>query len=96
METKRSRFEKVASKRVQYIIDKLELLSNCSNRNNYEYTEDDVRKMFAVIRDQVKMTESKFNDEVSRKTKKRSNSNNYEWQVSKENRSDKENRIRIF
>lgn len=70
METKRSRFEKVASKRVQYIIDKLELLSNCSNRNNYEYTEDDVRKMFAVIRDQVKMTESKFNDEVSRKTKK--------------------------
>lgn len=30
------------------------------------------------------------------KLKKRSNSNNYEWQVSKENRSDKENRIRIF
>ncbi len=70
METKRSRFEKVASKRVQYIIDKLELLANCSNRNNYEYNEDDVKKMFAVIRDQVKMAESKFNEEINKKTKK--------------------------
>lgn len=70
MTSKRDRFEKVASKRVQYIIDKLELLSNCSNRNNYDYNDEDVKKMFVVIRDQVKKAESKFNDELSKKTKR--------------------------
>lgn len=69
MKTKRKRFEEVAGKRVQYIIDKLELLSNCSNRNNYEYNEEDVKKMFTVIRDQLKMAELKFSDEIRKKTK---------------------------
>ncbi|MEP4532214.1 MAG: hypothetical protein ABJ004_03955 [Cyclobacteriaceae bacterium] len=70
MVSKRDRFEKVASKRVQYIIDKLELLGNCSNRNNYEYKEEDVKKMFSVIREQVKTTELKFKDEIDKQTKK--------------------------
>ena len=39
---KRQRFEKVASNRVQRILDTLQLLKNCSNRNNYEYNEADV------------------------------------------------------
>lgn len=46
---KRQRFEKVASKRVQKILDTLQLLKNCSNRNNYEYTNSDVEKMFSEI-----------------------------------------------
>ena len=33
----RQRFEKVASKRVQNIIDSLNSLSKCSNNYNYEY-----------------------------------------------------------
>lgn len=70
MESKRSRFEKVAGNRVQHIIDKLDLLGNCSNKNNYEYSEEDVKKMFNVIREQVKLAESKFNEELSRKMKK--------------------------
>lgn len=70
MNSKRNRFEKVASKRVQYIIDKLDLLSNCANRNNYDYSEDDVKKMFAVIRDQVRKAELKFNDEIDKRSKK--------------------------
>ena len=39
---KRERFEKVAANRVQRVIDTLGLLKNCSNRNNYEYSEQDV------------------------------------------------------
>jgi hypothetical protein len=70
MKSKRDRFEDVASKRVQYIIDKLELLGNCSNRNNYEYSEVDVRKMFSVIREQLRKTETRFTDEVSKKYRK--------------------------
>lgn len=69
MKSKRERFEDVASKRVQYIIDKLDLLGNCANRNNYEFDEEDVKKMFIVIKNQLKKTEQKFNDEIAKKTK---------------------------
>ena len=52
--TKRQRFENVASNRVQRILDTLQLLQNCSNKNNYEYTEKDVDKMFSEISSAVK------------------------------------------
>ena len=69
MKSKRERFETVATKRVQYILDKLELLGNCANRNNYEYGEEDVRKMFVVIKEHIRKTEIKFGDEIAKKTK---------------------------
>lgn len=46
---KRIRFEKVASNRVQRIIDTLDLLANCSNKGNYEYDEKDIEQMFSEI-----------------------------------------------
>lgn len=70
MKTKRERFEKVAGGRVQSIIDKLELLGNCSNRNNYEYEAGDVRKMFAAIKETLARTEHKFEGEVKKDKKK--------------------------
>ncbi len=70
VKSRRERFEDVAGKRVQYILDKLELLGNCSNKGNYEYTEDDVKKMTATIREQFKKTESRFYDELGRSTKR--------------------------
>ena len=69
MKSKRVRFEDIASKRVQYIIDKLELLGNCSNRNNYEYEEDDVKKMFVTIRENLRKAEVKFNNELTKQSK---------------------------
>ena len=52
---KRQRFEKVAGNRVQKILDTLQLLKNCSNRNNYEYSESDVEFMFSEILKGVKV-----------------------------------------
>ena len=46
---KRLRFEKVASKRVQKILDTMDLLANCANKGNYEYDEKDVEQMFNEI-----------------------------------------------
>ncbi|MDZ7694752.1 MAG: hypothetical protein U5K69_27145 [Balneolaceae bacterium] len=40
----RERFEKVAGKRVQFILEKLDLLGNCANQSNYDYSEEDVKK----------------------------------------------------
>ena len=67
--TKRERFETVASKRVQNILDSLEILSKCANTNNYEYSDSDVQIMFKAIKEKVKSVESVF----SHKTSKRRN-----------------------
>lgn len=46
---KAERFKRVAENRTNKIIDQIRLLGNCSNRSNYEYTEEDVKKIFAAI-----------------------------------------------
>ena len=40
---RRKRFENVAGKRVQAIIEKITILGNCSNNNNYDYNEQDIK-----------------------------------------------------
>ena len=60
---RRQRFEKIASKRVQKILDDINVLSNCSNRNNYEYYDGDVKRMMSAIRSQLKQLEMAFSDQ---------------------------------
>ena len=48
-ESKRIRFVRLAESRTNKILHMIGLLKNCSNRNNYEYTEEDVEKIFSVI-----------------------------------------------
>ena len=67
---KRQRFEKVAGHRVQKILDTLALLQNCSNRNNYEYTESDVEQMFSEISKAVKDARSAYAGELNKVNKK--------------------------
>ena len=62
---KRKRFEKVAENRVDRILDGLRLLGNCSNKNNYEFTKDDVEFMFDEIRKALKVAQSKFESEIN-------------------------------
>lgn len=57
---KRLRFEKVASKRVQKIIDTLDLLANCSNKGNYEYDENDVEQMFGELSRHLRECKSEY------------------------------------
>lgn len=67
--TKRQRFENVASNRVQRILDTLQLLQNCSNKNNYEYTEIDVDKMFSEISSAVKDAKQAYIKELNKGNK---------------------------
>jgi hypothetical protein len=66
---RRSRFETVAARRTQKILEFLDSLSNCANRSNYEYTEEDVRKMFNAIKEKLKSSEGAFGKEMSRNEK---------------------------
>ena len=67
--TKRQRFEKVASNRVQKTIDTLRLLGNCSNKNNYEYTEKDIELMFREINKALKETRMLYDKNLTRSSK---------------------------
>lgn len=67
---KRQRFEKVAGARVQKVLDTLQLLKNCSNRNNYEYTSSDVNQMFSEISKAVKEAQAAYISELNKVDKK--------------------------
>lgn len=66
---KRQRFEKVASNRVQRVLDTLSLLQNCSNRNNYEYDEHDIDRMFSEITKKLKETKAVYTNELTKTEK---------------------------
>lgn len=62
MVTKRERFKKVAVQRTNKVINYIRLLGNCSNKNNYEYSEADVKKIFSAIEKELKLSKSKFEE----------------------------------
>lgn len=66
---KRERFVKIAENRTNKIISTLRLLGNCSNKSNYSYTEDDVRRIFSAIEAELKNTRNKFCEKNTTKFK---------------------------
>lgn len=66
-ETKRERFVRLAEARTNKIIDMVRLLGNCSSTSNYEYTEEDVRKIFTAIERELKITKAKFTGQDEQK-----------------------------
>jgi len=64
--TRRERFEKVAGSRVKTILKALEILEKCANKNNYEYGEDDIKKMEKALRDKLMSVLKSFGTERSK------------------------------
>lgn len=60
MESKRERFKRVATRRTNAVLKKLQVLGHCANTNAYEYTEDEVNKIFGEIEKAIKLTKTKF------------------------------------
>ncbi len=60
IETKRERFVRLAEARTNKILDMMRLLGNCSSKANYDYTDEDVRKIFNAIEKELKNAKSKF------------------------------------
>lgn len=58
--TRRIRFEKVAGRRMTLLLRVLSNLAKTSNKNNYEYSDADVRKMFKTIKERVADVEQEF------------------------------------
>ena len=66
-ETKREKFVRLAEARTNKIIDMVQLLGNCSNASAYDYTQQDVEKIFSAIETEVREAKKKFNKIESKK-----------------------------
>jgi hypothetical protein len=53
-ETKRDRFIRIVERRVNNLLNDFESLGKCSNKKNYEYNDDDVKKIFGEIEKKMK------------------------------------------
>ena len=60
MENKHDRFVRIVEARTNKIIDMIRLLGNCSNKGTYDYSKEDVRKVFAAIENELRVAKAKF------------------------------------
>lgn len=70
-ETPKQRFERLATVRTNKAIEKIRVLGNCSNTNVYEYTQEDIDKIFTAIQKEIKRIRVKFENSVSTEFKLR-------------------------
>ena len=59
-ETPRDRFKRLGTLRTNAVLRRLKVLGNCANRQAYEYTEDEVDKIFSEIERRLKEVKAKF------------------------------------
>ena len=57
---KSQRFKRVAEARTNKIIESIRLLGNCSNRSNYSYSEEEVKKIFNAIESELKVAKQRY------------------------------------
>jgi len=60
IENKNTRFKRLAKQRGERILKDIQLLGNLSNRNNYEYSDAEVRKLFTTIEEELRISRSRF------------------------------------
>ena len=60
METKNEKFVRIAEARTNKIIDMIRLLGNCSNKAAYDYSKEDIKKIFTAIDNELKAAKAKF------------------------------------
>jgi hypothetical protein len=57
---KNERFKRLATKRTNDLIEKIDVLSNLSEKRNYSYSQDEVEKMFKALNKALVQAKKKF------------------------------------
>lgn len=70
-ETKRAAFLRLAEKRTNAVLEKIRILSNCANPYAYEYEEEDLRKVFGAIEEELRLAKARFHNHRKRHFKLR-------------------------
>lgn len=66
-ESKREKFVRIAEARTNKIINMIQLLGNCSNQSQYDYTPKDVDKIFKAIQAELDEAKRRYNKQDSQK-----------------------------
>lgn len=57
---RKGNFKRLAEARTNEVLRRLKILGNCANRSNYDYTEEEVNKIFGEIEKRIKEIKTKF------------------------------------
>jgi len=66
-----NKFKELAVKRVNNALKSISLIGNLSNRSNYDYTDQDVEKVFKALEDEIKDCRQRF--DFAKKSSNRKN-----------------------
>ena len=61
-EVKQQRFRRLATQRTNAVLHRLQILGHCANPQLYDYSEEDVRKIFRAIDSEAKAIKAKFSN----------------------------------
>ncbi|MCL4416793.1 MAG: hypothetical protein M1365_08875 [Actinobacteria bacterium] len=60
MEDRSERFKRIAIRRTNSLLNQIRLLGNLSNKSTYDYSEEEVNKIFSAIETQLRIAKAKF------------------------------------
>ncbi len=60
IEDRKERFKRLAVYRTNEVLKRLRVLGNCANRSAYEYTEDEINKIFSEIEKKTREIKARF------------------------------------
>ncbi len=66
MEARSEKFRRLAEARVNRSIASIRSLGKLSNRSHYEYSEEEVRKIFLTLKKEVEMANALFSSSIMR------------------------------
>ena len=69
MRDREEKFLELAETRVNRVLEGMRLIGNLSNKRNYDYTDDQIKKIFSALDDQLKDLKNKFKSENKSNTK---------------------------
>ncbi len=66
---KKEKFIELAEKRVNNTMKQIQLIGNLANKKTYDYSEEQVNKIFATLKNELKLAENRFKNELTKKNK---------------------------
>lgn len=60
VETKHEKFVRLVEARTNKAAEMIRLIGNCANKSSYEYSEDDVKKIFTYLERELKNARAKY------------------------------------
>lgn len=67
--SKRERFQVLAENRTNNVIHSIRILSHCANKSLYEYTSEEIEKIFKAIEETLNEAKMQFRDKKKEKFK---------------------------